>query len=327
MSAVPRSLPTPDAATELSMAVGFIGLGRMGLPFSQRLVHAKLPIVVWDRTQSKVELAVADGAKWAQSPNDLARSVGKGITFVMVTDYPAVKQVLLGLKGFARGAPAGALVVNLSTIDPEESRDLSKRLGERGIHYLDSPVAGSVEQVVRGEVVFFVGGEGADVARARPLLERMGRGVEHMGPVGTGSAMKLVNNLLTIGITVLSTEALALADGFHLERSRVIEVLLAGGGNSTMLERKAPNFLSRSYPAQFTTALARKDLKLVEKASARDGRSLKMTREARKLVEDAIAQGHAEDDFSSVLEATLARGRSTVAQSAASAAAVPPAEP
>ena len=298
----------------------------MGSAMAQRLSQSGLPVVVYDRTQAKAETFASSGTRWVARPRDLARSIGKGVTFLMLTDGKAVQSVLFGRSGYSKAAPAGSLVVNMGTIDPDESRNFSVRLGEQGIHYLEAPVAGSVDQVLRGELVFFVGGEEADVARARPLLERMGRKVEYMGQVGTGNATKLVNNLLTIGITALSTEALALADGFHLDRGRIVKVLLAGGGNSTMLERKAPNFLSRSYPAQFSTALARKDLKLVEKASAREGRSLKMTREARKLVEDAIAQGHAEDDFSSVLEATLARGRSTVAQSTASAAAVPPAE-
>ncbi len=291
------------------MALGFLGLGMMGAQLSRRLIHAGLPLLVWDRTQSKTEPLVAEGARWAVSPKALGRSIGKGVTFVMVTDGPAVKQVLFGVKGLAKGAPAGALVVNTSTVDPDESRDVATRLLEKGIHYVDAPVAGSVDQVVSGEAFFFVGGDDVDVARARPLLEKIGHRVEHMGSTGAGNSMKLVNNLLTVGITTLSTEALALAEGFGLDRAQVIPALLAGGGRSAMLERKAPDFLARKYPAQFMTALARKDLKLVEKAAARTGRPLKMTREARKLLDEAIAQGHAEDDFSSVLETALQRGR------------------
>jgi 3-hydroxyisobutyrate dehydrogenase-like beta-hydroxyacid dehydrogenase len=274
-----------------------------------RLARSGLPIVVYNRTQAKAEALVPAGARWVATPRDLARSIGKGITFLMLTDGKAVQRLLFGRSGYTKAAPSGALIVNMSTIDPEESRTFSTRLTELGIHYLDAPVAGSVDQVLNGEIVFFVGGDEMDVARARPLLERMGRKVEYMGPVGAGNSMKLVNNLLTIGITSLSAEALALADGLQLDRARVIQVLLEGGGRSAMLERKAPEFLSRTYPAQFTTALARKDLKLVEKAAARAGRSLKMIREARKLLEASIAQGHSEDDFGSVFEVTLGPGR------------------
>jgi 3-hydroxyisobutyrate dehydrogenase-like beta-hydroxyacid dehydrogenase len=304
----------PTEASDVNPAVGFAGLGRMGQPMVQRLIQSQLPVVAWDRTQAKAEALVASGARWVATPRDLAKSIGKGVTFLMVSDGKAVKSVLFGRSGYARGAPAGALIVNTSTVDPDESRGFAARLTERGIHYVDAPVSGSVDQVEKGELVFFAGGDLPDIARARPLLERMGRAVEYMGPVGAGNATKLVNNLLTIGITALSTEALALAEGFHLERERIIKVLLEGGGRSVMLERKTSNFLSRQYPTQFSTALASKDLKLVEKAATREGRSLKMTREARKLLDEAIAQGHAEDDFASVFEATLARTRQAIAK-------------
>jgi len=319
----PSAATAPNLSIESSISVGFVGLGRMGLPLAQRLVRAHVPVLLWNRTQRKVDPLVAEGARWATTPKDLARSVAKGVTFLMLSDGVAVKRVLFGLRGVTRGAPAGALVVNMSTIDPDESRTFAVRLGERGIHYIDAPVAGSVEQVVQGEAVFFVGGEEVDVARVRPLFERLGRRAEHMGPVGAGNCAKLVNNLLTIGITVLSTEALALADAFHLDPGRMVEILQAGGGQSAMLGRKAPAFIARKYPPQFTTALARKDLKLVERASAREGCVLKMTREARKLIDEAISQGHSEDDFSSVREATLLRGRPTVTKPAAPPAALP----
>jgi 3-hydroxyisobutyrate dehydrogenase-like beta-hydroxyacid dehydrogenase len=322
----PPPASVSDAAIDLSMSVGFVGVGHMGFPLVQRLIRAQVPVLLWNRTQAKVEPLVAEGAHWARTPKDLARSVGKGVTFLMLTDGAAVKRVLFGRSGLGSGAPPGALVVNMSTIDPDESRTFAARLGERGVHYVDAPVAGSVEQVTRGEAFFLVGGEDPDFTRARPLLERMGARVEHMGPVGAGNSAKLVNNLLTVGITALSTEALALADGFHLDRARILEVLLAGGGRSVMLERKGPAFVARQYPAQFSTALARKDLKLVEKAAAREGRPLKMTREARKLLDEAIAQGHSEDDFSSVFEATLHRGRSQAPKPAEAEPSVAPAE-
>ena len=309
--------------SELSPAVGFSGLGRMGLPLAERLIRSGVPVVAYNRTRAKAEALSSVGARWVATPRDLARSIGKGITFLMLTDGKAVRSVLFGRAGYARSALPGGLIVNMSTIDPEESRSVSTRLAERGIHYVDAPVSGSVDQVVRGEAVFFVGGEEPEVGRTRPLLERMGRKVEPMGPVGAGNAAKLVNNLLTIGITALSAEALVLAEAFHLDRARMVDVLREAGGSSAMLERKSPNFLARKYLAQFTTTLARKDLKLVEKAAAREGRSLKMTREARKLVEEAIALGHGEDDFSSVFEATLARGRTKGPAPAAASAAVP----
>ncbi len=303
-TAVRSTSPAPPAP-----AVGFAGLGRMGLPLAQRLLQSGIPVVVYNRTQSKAESLVPAGARWAASPRDLAKAIGKGVTFLMLTDGKAVRGVLFGRGGLARAAAEGALVVDLSTIDPEESRANAARLRERGVHYIDAPVGGSVDAATRGELTLFVGGEASDVGRVRPLLERVGRRIDHMGPVGAGTSSKLVNNLLTVGITALSSEALTLADAFHLDRPQILEVLQAGGGRSGMLESKSPSFLARQYPAQFTTVLARKDLRLIERAASREGRVLKMTREARKLYDEAIAQGHADEDFASVLEVALSRGR------------------
>jgi 3-hydroxyisobutyrate dehydrogenase-like beta-hydroxyacid dehydrogenase len=324
----PDTSPTvAEHPSGVDPAVGFAGLGHMGLPMAQRLCQSGLPVVVYDRTQTKAEALASSGARWVAKPRDLAKSIGKGVTFVMLTDAKAVQSVLFGRSGYAKAAPSGALVVNTSTIDPDESRDLAARLGERGIHYVDAPAAGSVDQVIHGEIVFLVGGEESDVGRVRPLLERLGRKVEHMGPVGAGNSTKLVNNALMVGIAALTAEALTLADGFRLDRAHVLQVLQEGGGQSGVLERKAPNFQARKYPAQFMTALARKDLKLVEKAAAREGRPLKMTREARKLLDEAIAEGHAEDDFSSVFEATQARGRPAGQAPPATASGAAPIEP
>jgi 3-hydroxyisobutyrate dehydrogenase len=327
MSIDAPSVPATEVLGELSMKVGFVGLGRMGSGFVKRLLQAGVPVTVWNRTPAKIDPMTAEGAHWAKSPKELAKSVDKGVTFLSLTDGAAVKRVLFGRSGLVRGAPSGALFVDLSTIDPDESRAFAAMLEEKGIRYLDCPVAGSVDAVARGEASFFTGGSALDVARVRPLLEKMGQRIDHMGGTGAGTSMKLVNNLLTVGITALTTEALALAEGFHLERERVVRALLDGGGRSTMLERKAPNLLARQYAPQFTAALARKDLKLIERAATREGRLLRMTREARKLLDETVAQGHAEDDFSSVFEASLARSRSASPPIRAAGSATPPASP
>ena len=309
MSGTEHAPPSPTPGPAVSPVVGFAGLGRMGIPMVRRLLESGMPVVVYDRTQSKAEALAANGARWVAKPRDLAKSVGKGVAFFMLTDGKAIRSVLFGRSGYARAAPPGALVVNMGTVDPDESRAFAARLAESGLHYVDAPVGGSTDLASRAELTFFVGGEASDIARVRPMLERMGRAVEVVGPVGSGAAMKLVNNLLTIGNTALATEALALAQGLGLDLPRAVQLLLASGARSTMLERKAPGFLERRYPVQFSTALARKDLRLIERASARAGRPLRMSREARRLLDEAIAQGRSEEDFSSVLEATLARGR------------------
>jgi 3-hydroxyisobutyrate dehydrogenase-like beta-hydroxyacid dehydrogenase len=288
--------------------VGFIGLGQMGLPIAERLRAAGDPLVVHNRTREKAEPLVAAGAQWAFTPRDVGRAATGQVVLTSLLDGRAVEKVLFGRQGLARGLRPGALVVDLSTIAPSESRGFSERLAAQGIRYVDAPVGGSVEAARNGRLLVFAGGTAEDVARARPFLERFSRRIEHLGPVGSGAAMKLVNNLLTISYLALAGEALALADRLGLDRSRVVELLLEGGGRSAMLEQKRLALEQRRYPAQFKLRLAEKDLTLIARAAHEVGAEVGIAREVRRLVREGVHSGHAEEDFSAVFEAALARG-------------------
>ena len=297
--------PTP--ASHLPRA-GFVGTGMMGVRMAQNLLRGGVPLVVYNRTRAKAEPLVASGAEWAERPSAVARAVPGGVIFLMLTDGRAVERTLFGRGGLAGAATAGTLIVDHSTIDPEESRALSTRLAERGIGFVDAPVGGSIGPAERAEVKFFVGGSDDAVARALPYLERMGRGVERLGPVGAGAAMKLVNNLMTIGTVALLAETLAAGEALGLERRRMVELLRRGGGASVMLENKHRNLAERVYRPEFLLGLARKDLSLLERAARRGGRSTPLAREARRLLEEALRQGHDREDFSSVAETARLRG-------------------
>jgi 3-hydroxyisobutyrate dehydrogenase-like beta-hydroxyacid dehydrogenase len=295
----------PESATP---RIGFIGLGQMGAPIAERLRAAGYPLVVHNRTRAKAESLIDAGAQWAFTPRDVGRAATGQVVFTSLSDARAVDRVLFGRQGLLRGLRPGALVVDLSTIAPSQSRGFSERLAAGEVRFVDAPVGGSVEAARNGRLLVFAGGTADDVARARPYLEPFSRRIEHLGPVGAGAAMKLVNNLLTISYLALAGEALAFSDRLGLDRSRVVELLLEGGGRSAMLEQKRLALEERRYTAQFKLSLAEKDLTLVGHAAREVGAQVGIANEVRRLLREGVRAGHGEEDFSAVFEAAIARG-------------------
>ncbi|MGA7924116.1 MAG: NAD(P)-dependent oxidoreductase [Thermoplasmata archaeon] len=287
--------------------VGFLGLGLMGVAHAARLQSQGVPLVVYNRTGEKTRAFVAKGARAAQHPSELGTLATSGVVFVCVSDARAVERVTFDRHGLARGMAEGSVLVNLSTIAPAEAREIAERLTKQGIRYVDAPVGGSVLAAREGQVILFAGGNTGDVERVRPYAERMSRSIEYMGPVGAGSAMKLVNNLLTVGNVALLAEALVFGEGLGIERPRLLEVLSQGGARSAMMDSKKEGLVKRQYAPQFRLALARKDLRLIEDAAASVDQKLALTREVRRLADEALELGRGDEDFSTLYEAARAR--------------------
>ena len=296
------SAPPPPAPT-----LGFVGLGMMGQPIADRLRAAGQPLVVYNRTRTKAEPLLAQGARWAFTARDLGREVGVGVVFTIVTDAKALDRLVFGPRGLAAGLGRGALLVDLSTIAPAQSRSFGERLAAKGIHFVDAPVGGSVEAARNGKLVAFVGGSAEDVERARPFLANFARRIEHLGPVGAGTSMKLVNNLLTMTYVAVAAEALTLAEGLGLERRRTLDLLLDGNGYTRLLEQKRIAFEERRYPPQFQLRLADKDLRLIADAAKGAGREARIAREAQRMVHEGVRAGRGAEDFSAVFESALVR--------------------
>jgi len=295
----PRSAPT-----------GFIGLGLMGSRIATNLQRAGFPLVVYNRSKAKAEPLIAGGAQWEDTPRAVGRAVGAGILFTMMTDRKALEAVLFGRSGALGGLAPGALVVDLTTIGPSESRAVAARLAAQGVHLVDAPVGGSTDAAEQHSLLVYVGGEGPDVERARPMLDAIGRRAEHFGPVGAGTSAKLVNNLLTTSTMALLGEAAALGDALGLDRAHLLGVLAMGGAGSRVLDAKQENLLKRTFPTQFKLSLARKDIRLAERAARAAGLELAIVRAARREYDRAAAAGHADDDYSSVAAEAGRRGRS-----------------
>jgi len=248
----------------MATPVGLIGLGIMGRGMAANLLKAGFEVCVWNRTASRAEALVVAGATQATDPASLARRCEMIIT--CVSDTPDVEQVILGEGGVLEGAARGTLVIDMSTISPEATRGIAKRLQERGIHMLDAPVSGGSEGAARGTLSIMVGGEAAQVERAMPYFEAMGKTITHVGGVGAGQTVKLINQILVV-VTMLGVgEALVLAEAGGLDLEKTLAAVSGGAAGSWMLSNRGPQVIKRDWRPGFTIDLQQKDLRLVLEA-------------------------------------------------------------
>ena len=245
-----------------TMTVGFIGLGIMGRGMVRNLLAAGHDVTVWNRTRGKAEeLNRTHGAALAGSPKELA--AGCEAIVLCVSDTPDVEEVLEGPDGVRAGAASGSLIIDCSTISPSVTRDLAATAWEAEIGYCDAPVSGGSEGAEQGTLSIMVGGSETDVTRARPILDAMSSSVTHVGPVGSGQAVKLVNQVLVVVTMLGVAEAMLFADAQGLDLSRTIEAVKGGAAGSWALSNRAPQMVARDWRPGFTIDLQEKDLRLV----------------------------------------------------------------
>ena len=213
--------------------IGFIGLGIMGLSMAKRLIEAGHKVTVYNRTASKAESLVKIGAKQAATPRDAAK--GNEIVIGIVTDSPDVEAVFLGKDGAIHAAEKNALFIDMSTIAPETARKVGQALKEKGIAFLDAPVTGGDIGAREGTLSILVGGEKADLERAREVFNVMGKRITHCGPQGAGQTVKACNQILCAMNMMGIVEALHLARLSGIEQSLVVEALTPGAGGSWAL--------------------------------------------------------------------------------------------
>ena len=247
----------------MSERVGFIGLGIMGRGMARNLLNAGFELVVWNRTASRMDELVAAGAQPARDPADVAAR--SDVIITCVSDTPDVEAVLAGEDppGVLQGARAGSLVIDRSTISPHATRALAARLAEHGVHYLDAPVSGGSEGAAKGTLTIMVGGDEAQVARARPLFQAMGKTITHVGGTGDGQMVKLVNQILVVGNALAMSEALLFAQAGGLDLRKTLAAVVPGAAGSWMLANRGPQILNRDWRPGFTIDLQQKDVRLV----------------------------------------------------------------
>jgi 3-hydroxyisobutyrate dehydrogenase len=245
----------------MAETIGFIGLGIMGRGMARNLLKAGFPLVVWNRTASRMEPLVESGALNASSPADLARQCN--IIITCVSDTPDVEAVILGENGVIHGAKPGSLVIDTSTISPAVTQQIAGQLAEKGVHMLDAPISGGSEGAAKGTLSIMVGGEEADFQRALPVLQAMGQRITLVGGHGAGQTVKLMNQILVVGNALAMSEAFMFGQAAGVNLDKALEAVEAGAAGSWMLSNRGPQILARDWRPGFTIDLQQKDLRLV----------------------------------------------------------------
>jgi 3-hydroxyisobutyrate dehydrogenase len=286
-------------------SVALLGLGTMGAGMAANLLKAGFPLTVWNRSRAKAEAFAEQGARVAETPADAAR--GASVILSMLADDPASRTVWLGSDGALAAAEKGAVLVDSSTVSPAWIAELADAAAARGVSLLDAPVTGSRAQAAGGQLSFLVGGPSEALATARPVLEAMSKEIVHLGPVGSGAKLKLVNNFLC-GVQIASlAEGMVWLERSGLDRDKALEFLKSGAAGSPLLANISARMANKDYGVNFYLKLMSKDLKYAGEAAEERGVDLTTAANARALFEQAIAQGYADKDMSAVVEPLRAR--------------------
>ncbi len=253
----------------MNETIGFIGLGIMGQGMARNLLKAGFSVNVWNRTNSRMTSLIEIGAHRTDSPADLASK--SDIVITCVSDTPDVEAVVLGENGAIYGLQEGSLLIDMSTISPQTTREIADRLTQKGVHMLDAPISGGSEGAAKGTLSIMVGGDDAQVARAMPAFEAMGKTITHVGASGAGQTVKLVNQILVV-VTMLGVgEAFLLAQAGGLDLQKTLDAVSQGAAGSWMLSNRGPQVIERDWRPGFTIDLQQKDLRLVLEAADQMG--------------------------------------------------------
>jgi 3-hydroxyisobutyrate dehydrogenase len=293
---------TTDPGTE---RVGFLGLGTMGAAMAGHLARAGFPLTVWNRTAGRAGDVLALGAREVATPAGVGRACD--VAVMCVSDTPDVEAVLFGPDGLAEGLVPGSLVIDCSTIAPSGTRVFAARLVERGIGLVDAPVSGGSEGARKATLTIFVGGEAVAVERARPLLAVLGTTITHVGPIGSGQAVKAVNQVILAGTYLGVAEGIVLALRAGLDVEQVVGALSGGAAQSWVLANRSGRMIDNDYPLGFKVALHLKDLGIALALAAETGVELPISELCAEIERGLVADGHADDDMSAVARALRAR--------------------
>ncbi len=287
--------------------VAFLGLGTMGSGMAANLLKAGFPLTIYNRTRAKADALAAAGAQVMDTP--AAAVKGTAVVISILADDAASRAVWMGADGALAAAEKDAILVEASTVSPAWIAELAAAAKTRGMEFLDAPVTGSRLAAAAGQLTFLVGGDGASLAKVKPVLDAMSKEVVHLGPVGSGAMMKLVNNFLC-GVQVASlAEAVAWIERSGLDRDKALTLLKNGAPGSPMISAISERMASGDYTVNFLLKLMSKDIQYAHATAAKSGVELRTAAAARSLFEIAAAEGHAEQDMSSVVEPLRAAGK------------------
>jgi len=272
----------------------------MGAAMAANLQRAGASLTVWNRTPGRAAALVGLGAREAASPSEAAAR--SDIIVICVSDTPDVEAVLFGPGGISDGAARGTLVIDCSTISPAATREFGRRLADKGVAMVDAPVSGGSEGARLGTLTIFAGGADADVHRARPVLEAMGKTITHLGELGSGQSAKAVNQVIISGAYLGVAEGLVLGMKAGLDPHRLVEALSGGAAQSWVLANRAGRMIDDVYPLGFKLSLHRKDLGIALELAMELDLSLPAA-ELTAAIEDGLLAEHGDEDMSVVAHA------------------------
>jgi len=281
--------------------VTLMGVGTMGGGMAGRLLAAGFPLTVWNRHAERASPLVAAGAALASSPREAAARAD--VVISMLADDDASRGVWLGETGALAGARPGAVLIESSTVTTAWIDELAAAAARSRCDFLDAPVTGSKSHAAGGELLFLAGGDRAVLDRVRPVLAAMGRETIHLGPIGSGARLKLINNFMC-GVQAASlAEALALVETSGLDRAQAIAVLTNGAPGSPLVKAVTARMAAREYtPPNFALALMKKDLVYAQREAASQRVPLETAAAAERVFQRAIDAGNGDRDMAAVVE-------------------------
>lgn len=280
------------------MKVAFIGLGTMGAPMAENILKAGFPLTVHNRTRAKEEALVNAGALPAGFP--AAAAAEADVVVTCLSDTPDVEAVIIGEKGVIHGAAEGTIVVDMSTISPSATRRIGKALWEKGIRMVDAPVSGGSEGARKGTLSIMAGGEASDFEAVLPVLETMGKTINHIGPLGSGQMTKAVNQVIIAGTYLGVAEGIALGLRAGLNMEKVLRAVGGGAAASWVLANRAKNMIENTYPLGFRVRLHRKDLNIALETAREIGAALPVSAFAEQLETSLVTRGRGDEDLSAL---------------------------
>jgi 3-hydroxyisobutyrate dehydrogenase len=280
------------------MKVAFIGMGTMGAPMALNILKCGHQVTVHNRTREK-EIPVADaGASRAESPKKAAS--GANIIITCVSDTPDVENVILGEDGAIFGASPDSMIVDMSTISPTATRNIAESLLQNDIKMIDAPVSGGSEGAQNGTLAIMVGGKTADVQRAMPVLEAMGKTITHVGPIGAGQITKAINQIIIAGTYLSVAEGMVLGMKAGLDMQKVVQAISGGAAGSWVLSNRAVNMVNNDYPLGFRVRLHHKDMRIALEAAKELGVTMPAASLVDQIENGLLGRGYGDEDISAI---------------------------
>ncbi|HLI46644.1 MAG TPA: NAD(P)-dependent oxidoreductase [Geobacterales bacterium] len=279
------------------MKIGFIGLGRMGSRMAMNVLSQFKELYVYNRTKEKAKNLLDKGAIWCDSPKEVAMNTDVVIT--MLRDSQSVRWALLSEVGAFNGAKKGMYFVDMSTIQPKVTIEIALEASKRNLHFIDAPVIGSVDQAAEGTLTIVCGGSEEDFKVIKPILQSMGKNIFYVGPAGSGSKLKLINNALIANFPIIFSEVINVARKAGLRDEIVLGVLKAGIFGKA-IEYYEKRIIGKDFTTRFSLDLMLKDIKYFKELAEDLAVKPLLTARLEELYQEAFNKGLGNLDYTAI---------------------------